>query len=135
MKNLRTVKRKMRLNEWTNIIEERIQSGKTVDLWCWEHGVSRNMYYYWQRLVREAAIEDAYEKITTSEEFCENGPDPEIAVYNPPPVFAKISNPIASVMSGRTSAVTVRIGNIECEIYNGAETRIVDCVLLTLKKT
>ena len=32
-------------------------SGQTVRTWCAEHQVSEKQYYYWQRLVRQAAAE------------------------------------------------------------------------------
>lgn len=41
-----------RLNEWANIIKERVKSGKTINEWCKENNVSPNSYYYWLRKVK-----------------------------------------------------------------------------------
>ncbi len=37
------------------IIKERKESGKGVDEFCIEKGISRNAYFYWQRKLREVA--------------------------------------------------------------------------------
>ena len=46
----------IRLKEWAAIIQDRIQSGMTVDAYCDCHSISRNSYFYWLHKVKEAAI-------------------------------------------------------------------------------
>ena len=47
----------IRLSQWNAIIQDRIHSGLTVDESCEDKDITRNMYYYWLRKVKEAAIE------------------------------------------------------------------------------
>jgi hypothetical protein len=35
-----------RLREWAQMASQSRGSGKTVDVWCKEHGISRKTYYY-----------------------------------------------------------------------------------------
>ena len=47
----------IRLSQWNAIIQDRLQSGMTVDEYCEEKGIARHKYYYWLRKLKEAAIE------------------------------------------------------------------------------
>ena len=47
-------KTEYRLSQWSEIIQEQKQSGKTVSEWCSEHGMTTNAYYYRLRRVRES---------------------------------------------------------------------------------
>ena len=53
------VTREVRLRQWREIIHARQESGLTVKDYCESHGITKDSYYYWQRLVREAAIAEA----------------------------------------------------------------------------
>ena len=46
-------KAEYRLSQWSEIIREQKQSGKTVSEWCSEHGMTTNAYYYRLRRVRK----------------------------------------------------------------------------------
>lgn len=54
--NTKLATRQIRLNEWAAIIKECKASGQKVDLYCEQHGLSRDAYYYWLRKVKEAAL-------------------------------------------------------------------------------
>lgn len=41
--------------QWMQTIRERNESGETINAFCERIGVSRDSYYYWQRIIREAA--------------------------------------------------------------------------------
>ena len=49
-------KRITRMNEWRQLIHERQQSGQSVRTWCLQNGIRENSYYYWLRIIREAAL-------------------------------------------------------------------------------
>lgn len=49
--------RQIRLAEWANVIHDRTDSGLTVDVYCEQHGLSRDAYYYWLRKVKLAALQ------------------------------------------------------------------------------
>ena len=51
-------KRITRINEWSQRIHERQQSGQSVRAWCREKGIRENSYYYWLRIIREEALRE-----------------------------------------------------------------------------
>jgi len=85
------------------------------------------MYFYWQRKIREDAIR--------------NMPMSDISFAQSPeaggsmPLTSPGSSEFAHIEIKGPSAVpamSVRIGMTECEIYNGADVKVVESVLLTL---
>ena len=147
MIDMRGIGNKMKLVEWTHLVEERAASGKSVTAWCEEQGIARRIFYYWRQRVREAAVEGA---IMTCQGMA---PPPGVEGYPPFPViesatpeFARIK--VEGICTGATPgparagakgascvpAMSIRIGMAECEVYNGADTDIVERALLTLGK-
>lgn len=57
--NTKLATSQIRLNEWTAIIKDCKASGQKVDIYCEQHGLSRDAYYYWLRKVKQAALEQA----------------------------------------------------------------------------
>lgn len=57
--NTKLATRQIRLNEWAAIIKDCRASGQKVDIYCEQHGLSRDAYYYWLRKVKEAALKRA----------------------------------------------------------------------------
>lgn len=53
----RSAKRNYQLQQWRTIIQERNNSGLTIDEYCSQNGLSRNSYFYWLRLVREELLD------------------------------------------------------------------------------
>ena len=54
--NTRRIVSQFRLNEWTELVKERIASGQTVKSFCEEHRIHQSTYYHRQKRVRDAAI-------------------------------------------------------------------------------
>jgi len=125
--DVRYIKRSLKLAEWRKLIAAQVESGKPIDDWCHEQGLSRRMYFYWQRKIREEAIRNMPLNDTAITQSSEAGGSKPL--YTPgSPAFARVEIKGPSAVL----AISVRIGTIECEIYNGAETKIVESVLLTL---
>lgn len=57
--NLALSTRQIRIRQWAEVIRDRRESGMKVDEYCESHGISRNAYFYWLRIVREAALQEA----------------------------------------------------------------------------
>lgn len=57
--NTKAATTQIRIQQWTEIIQDRITSGLTVDDYCESHGLSRNQYYYWLRRVKARILESA----------------------------------------------------------------------------
>lgn len=57
MDNTQLATKKIRLEQWARIIQDRNSSGMTIDQYCDARGLSRNAYYYWLRKLKHAALE------------------------------------------------------------------------------
>lgn len=57
--NIKLVTRQIWSHEWAAIIKDCKASGQKVDIYCKQHGLSRDAYYYWLRKVKEAALKQA----------------------------------------------------------------------------
>jgi transposase-like protein len=55
--NTREIAVEYRLTHWAQIMRNRIDSGLSVRAFCENAGVHENIYYYWQRKLREATCE------------------------------------------------------------------------------
>ena len=47
----------IRIQQWTAIFKAKDESGLIMDEYCKQNGISRNVYYYWLRRARNAALE------------------------------------------------------------------------------
>ena len=65
--DMRSISRQVRLSRWTEIIRQRVESGKSVRTWCFENGIVEKTYHYWKRQLREAACEEL--ALSTSTRF------------------------------------------------------------------
>jgi hypothetical protein len=53
--NTREIATEYRLAHWANVMRERKESGLSIRAFCKVSGFHENIYYYWQRKLREAA--------------------------------------------------------------------------------
>lgn len=83
----RKATRQYRLQQWQSIFHDRAESGLTVKGYCQSHGITKDSYYYWLKVAREAAIEEVG------------------------PVFAELRPETAGNAEGFVPEITVRIGN------------------------
>ena len=56
--NTRYIAKEYRLAHWAQIITDQKDSGLTVRAYCEEAGLHENSYYYWQKKLRTAAIDE-----------------------------------------------------------------------------
>jgi transposase-like protein len=115
----RMIKQEIRLRQLAEIVKECQSSGKPVKAWCQEQGIKRQTYYSWQKAVREAVCEQLQS-------------DCGFPVAPTEPVFAEISRRESPL--SMAPAVTVRIGEAACDIYNGADAKTVEGTLLTVMR-
>ena len=55
--NTREIAEEYRLTHWAGIMRERSESGLSIKDFCKSAGFHENVYFYWQRKLREAACE------------------------------------------------------------------------------
>jgi len=53
--NTSQITAEFRLAHWAGIMKERVESGLSVKAFCREKGFHENIYFYWQKKLREAA--------------------------------------------------------------------------------
>ena len=54
--NTREIAKEYRLSHWAGKMRERQESGLSIRSFCEQEGLHENVYYYWQRKLREAAV-------------------------------------------------------------------------------
>jgi len=57
MVNTREIAEEYRLTHWAQIMQRRRENGQSIKSFCEAEGIYSNVYYYWQRKLREAACE------------------------------------------------------------------------------
>ncbi len=55
--NTQLVAKKVKLTQWSTLVQECMSSGLKVKDWCLQNNVSKDTYYYWLRKIREAACD------------------------------------------------------------------------------
>lgn len=65
--NTREMAAEYRLSHWAGIMRERQESGMSIKAYCQTAGFHENVYYYWQRKLREAACEELTAKSVEAE--------------------------------------------------------------------
>jgi len=116
--NILEYKKTNQLQEWAEMVSACRNSGKTVLAWCTENGVNAKSYYYRQKKVCDA-MPDLRRATPLS-----------VARGNTVASFAEITPTTRTRVNN--ADVTVRIGNAEVHIQNGAETATVEAVLRVL---
>ena len=86
--NARKVTTNYRMKEWTGIVQDRINSGLSINEYCNQNGLSRNAYFYWLKKIRNRIIIDTP---ALTEESTQNPisfqelsiPEPSVTVVTP----------------------------------------------------
>lgn len=47
--------KQFRVSQWIQIMEAQAQSGLNKEEWCKRQGISRNQFFYWQKVIRRMA--------------------------------------------------------------------------------
>jgi hypothetical protein len=109
--------RAKRLRDWAEMASQCRNSGKTVAAWCAENGITPKTYYYRLKRVCEAIPEDKPASLPMPMER---------------PVFAELAS--GDRVEEKTAVITIRVGGMEIEIPNGAETRTIEATLRVVSR-
>lgn len=102
-----------RLQEWSQKVTACRQSGKTVQRWCEENGITPKTYYRWQQKVFSAMVEQQEQLAQQSSGETQ---------------FVELSIPGNEFKSSKVQselAASIRIGNTSVDFYSGADPAIV----------
>ncbi len=53
------IKHEVLVKNWAQNIEQRISSGMTIKEWCQANNIMESQYYYWLKVVRREAVQQA----------------------------------------------------------------------------
>lgn len=56
--NTREEVREMRIREWKKVFEDKAASGLSAKEYCRCNGISKDQYFYWQKIVRESVLDE-----------------------------------------------------------------------------
>ena len=68
MADMLAVRNELRLQNWTEVVRSKQESGLTNREFCAQQGISEKTYYYWLRKVRAAALECAAPELVRLDE-------------------------------------------------------------------
>jgi len=72
--NTREIAEEYRLAHWAGIMKDRVDSGLSIKAFCKTAGFHENVYYYWQRKLREMAAKQMMpEAAESSQALVPNG--------------------------------------------------------------
>jgi transposase-like protein len=117
MDKVRKVTREYRASQWAETVKECRNSGQTIRDWCIDNDVSEKSFYYWQRKFREQACQVLEQNTSRT----------SLAL----PLFAEVS--LEKEEKPKSSAATIRVGEMTAEIHNGADPATIETVIRTLK--
>lgn len=110
-----------RLEQWANIIQECVSSGKLVNDWCAENNISRDRYYYWLRKVKLAAGKAMSKKALVLEQ-------PKVVSLIP------AATDCISFSNDTEAAIIIKSNGFILEIQNNASEAIIERTLKVLKQ-
>lgn len=111
----REIQHKIKLERWQVLVRACQESGDTVAGWCRKQGVSVSSYHYWEKVIRamEANERDTNAMCAESREFV------ELARADP--------------VKERQIVMTLRIGQVEADIYEDASREMIKTICEVLK--
>ena len=59
--NMRKIAAEYRLAHWSQIMQDRKEKGQSIRAYCESNGIHENVYYYWQRKLREVTCQQLSE--------------------------------------------------------------------------
>ena len=65
MIDTRKITKEYRLSHWIQIMQERSESGLSIKGYCEREGIHQNVYHYWQRKLRAAAVMTTTESVVS----------------------------------------------------------------------
>ena len=110
----------VRIEHWTRIMNECLNSGMNKTEWCRANGISDKQFFYWQRILRK----EAFEASDSKELSGITGPADETRSQKIS--FAEISLPMKQepVRNGFHPDIVIRKGAFSVEISNSVSAEL-----------
>ena len=114
------ITRQIRIEHWTQIMNECLNSGMNKTEWCRANGISDKQFFYWQRILRK----EAFAASTSKELSVITDPADETSPRKIS--FAEISLPNKQepVRNGFQPDIIIRKGSVSVEISNSVSAEL-----------
>jgi putative transposase len=116
--NTREIAAQFRLAHWAQIMQERVDCSQSIRAFCQAKGLSPNTYFYWQRKLRETAVNQM------------------AAASQPVPSQPQVPSGWARVSSAQEAepprGLTLHIGAAKIEVRQGYDEALLASVIKTL---
>jgi len=119
MINTREIAAEYRLSHWSQIMQERMQSGTSIKSYCRQIGISCNTYFYWQKKLREAACSRIADAVNRTENALIPHGWTQVAEDEPAPAAP--------------STLTVQVGDCRVSVDTGTDIELLSKVCRVLK--
>lgn len=116
MDQVTAIKNHYRVEEWKQLILDYRSSGMKLYEWCESRNVTKDMYYYWLRKIREQACTELV-----------NNSNSEQAVTP----FKKLE--VMTPVLNTTAAVIIRLNGATIEVNEGTSQQTIQAVLMALQ--
>jgi putative transposase len=108
-----------KMAQWAQNMQERTASGQSIRGYCEANGITRQVYFYWQRKLREAAAQQL------------GAPEPEQSQALVPNGWAAVR--LAEEAAPEpASSLTLRVGGAEIEVRHGFDEALLASVCRAL---
>ena len=108
----------IRLRKWAEIIKECKESSLTNKEWCIQNDIDEKQYYYWQRKVRKAVVQQMQETATTS-----------ASTFVELPTTRMDSQQKEDPLALNAATIRLRKGEFCIELTNQADTRLLNFIM------
>ena len=113
-KDISQLAQQVRIQQWMQIVDDRVQSGLTINDYCSLHGIPRNQYFYWLRRIRRAAIQEIpqFAELPSPEdsEACKNEADVHSGFI--PTLTIRLSGAVIEVNDSTSSSLIQRVAEV-----------------------
>ena len=109
-----------RMSHWAGIIKEQQESGMSKKAYCESIGIRANMFYYWQRKLREVVCQE----LVQNQESERKGSIVPIE-------WTEVSKAV-EIKEIRTKAIYVEVGKYRVRVTRGADQGLLAAICQTL---
>jgi putative transposase len=124
----REITNEYRLTQWAGVIRRRVESGQKIREFCETEGIHENTYYYWQKKLREVAIN----KIETTKQTMETVPVKTTTPSGWAIYAVNNTNENKEVSSDKEEVLEIEIGKIKIKMKKETDIELMTRVCAAL---
>lgn len=127
--NTRSIAAEYRLSHWMQVIQERKASGLSIREYCRASGLRENVYFYWQRKVRESACRE----LLTPEKPSAVVIQPSVDTLEAPNGWTLCTRSLKATPASNDPVLSIEIGCSRISVNADVDTELLAKVCRVLK--